>query len=205
IFTRVGAQDDLASGQSTFMVEMNETANILNNATPRSLLILDEIGRGTSTYDGLSIARAVVEYIHNEPRLGSKTLFATHYHELVGMADFLPRVRNFNVAVKEEGGRVVFLHRIAPGGVDRSYGIHVAQLAGLPRAVTHRAREALAELEGNGRTPERRRKAAPQLPLFGARSPVLDELALLDVNSLTPLEALNRLYELQKKAQADTK
>ncbi|MFQ5827464.1 MAG: DNA mismatch repair protein MutS, partial [Dehalococcoidia bacterium] len=131
IFTRVGLMDDIAAGQSTFMIEMVETANILNNATPRSLIILDEIGRGTSTYDGISIARAVAEYIHNSPRLGAKTLFATHYHEMVGLALYLPRVKNFNVAVMEEGGEVVFLHKIVPGGADRSYGIHVAKLAGL--------------------------------------------------------------------------
>jgi len=156
IFTRIGARDDLAAGQSTFMVEMVETANILNNATPRSLLILDEIGRGTSTYDGLSIARAVAEYIHNYPGLGAKTLFATHYHEMVDLAGFLPRVKNFNVAVIEEAGKVIFLHKIVPGGVDKSYGIHVAQLAGLPKSVIHRAREVLTDLEGN---PERKTSA----------------------------------------------
>ncbi|HEX9976772.1 MAG TPA: DNA mismatch repair protein MutS, partial [Dehalococcoidales bacterium] len=143
IFTRIGAREDIAGGQSTFMVEMIETANILNNATPRSLLILDEIGRGTSTYDGLSIARAVAEYIHNHARLGAKTLFATHYHEMVELASYLPRVKNFNVAVAEERGEVIFLRKIVPGGVDKSYGIHVAQLAGLPKSVVHRAYEVL--------------------------------------------------------------
>ncbi|MFC2032788.1 DNA mismatch repair protein MutS, partial [Chloroflexota bacterium] len=147
IFTRIGAQEDIASGQSTFMVEMVETANILNNATPRSLLILDEIGRGTSTYDGLSIARAVAEYIHNHPKLGAKTLFSTHYHEMVELASFLPRVKNFNVAVADEAGEVIFLYKILPGGVDKSYGIHVAKLAGLPKSVVHRSQEVLAELE----------------------------------------------------------
>ncbi len=206
IFTRIGARDDLAVGQSTFMVEMVETANILNNATPRSLLILDEIGRGTSTYDGLSIARAVTEYIHNYPGLGAKTLFATHFHEMVELAGFLPRVRNFNVAVIEEGGRVIFLHRIVPGGVDRSYGIHVAQLAGLPRSVLRRAQEVLAELEGNRREnkpePGKRRKEAPatQISLFGQKSPLLEELSRLELDGMTPLDALNKLYELQKKA-----
>ncbi len=208
IFTRIGAREDITAGQSTFMVEMVETANILNNATPRSLLILDEIGRGTSTYDGLSIARAVAEYIHNHPRLGAKTLFATHYHEMVALARFLPRVRNFNVAVSEEGGEVVFLYRIAPGGVDKSYGIHVAQLAGLPRSVVHRAREVLAELEGDSqpvlkRSGGRRRPrgaASEQIPLFGQSSPLRDELKGLDIDSLTPLEAITRLYELQQKA-----
>ncbi len=209
IFTRIGAREDLAAGQSTFMVEMVETANILNNATPRSLLILDEIGRGTSTYDGLSIARAVAEYIHNAPGLGAKTLFATHFHEMVELAGFLPRVKNFNVAVVEEAGRVIFLHKIVPGGVDKSYGIHVAQLAGLPKPVLHRAREVLADLEGKSRAPApapkgRRRKApAEQLTFFGQKSPLLEELAKLDIESLTPLEALTKLYELQKKAREE--
>ncbi|MBI4497926.1 MAG: DNA mismatch repair protein MutS, partial [Chloroflexi bacterium] len=146
IFTRVGAQDDLATGQSTFMVEMVETANILHHATPRSLIILDEIGRGTSTYDGMAIARAVVEYLHNHPRLGAKTLFATHYHELTELAQLLPRVKNYHFAVAEEEGRAIFLRRLVPGGADKSYGIHVAQLAGLPRPVIGRAQEILAQL-----------------------------------------------------------
>jgi DNA mismatch repair protein MutS len=208
IFTRIGAREDIAGGQSTFMVEMIETANILNNATPRSLLILDEIGRGTSTYDGLSIARAVAEYIHNHARLGAKTLFATHYHEMVELASYLPRVKNFNVAVAEERGEVIFLRKIVPGGVDKSYGIHVAQLAGLPKSVVHRAYEVLEDLEGDRakestRIPKSRRppQPAPQLSLFGQKSPVLEELGKLDINSLTPLEALTKLYELQKKAR----
>jgi DNA mismatch repair protein MutS len=203
IFTRIGARDDLAAGQSTFMVEMVETANILNNATPRSLLILDEIGRGTSTYDGLSIARAVAEYIHNYQGLGARTVFATHYHEMVALAGYLPRVKNFNVAVIEEAGKVIFLHKIVLGGVDKSYGIHVAQLAGLPRSVLHRAREVLDELETNGRQAKplkRSRGLAPQLPLFGGKSVVEEELNKLDLDGLTPLEALNKLYELKKKA-----
>ncbi len=206
IFTRIGARDDLAAGQSTFMVEMVETANILNNATPRSLLILDEIGRGTSTYDGLSLARAVAEYIHNYSGLGAKTVFATHYHEMVELASFLPRVKNFNVAVIEEGGKVIFLHRIVPGGVDKSYGIHVAQLAGLPKSVLQRAREVLNELESNSRSPrpsvgKRRKEPVKQIPLFGQKSLLAEELEKLDINSLTPLEALNKLYELQKKVR----
>ncbi len=206
IFTRIGAREDLTAGQSTFMVEMVETANILNNATPRSLLILDEIGRGTSTYDGLSIARAVAEYIHNYSGLGAKTVFATHYHEMVELASFLPRVKNFNVAVIEEAGRVIFLHKIVPGGVDKSYGIHVAQLAGLPRSVLHRAREVLDELESDSRAPQplakrRRKEPAAQIPLFGQKSALIEELEKLDINSLTPLEALNKLYELQKKVR----
>ncbi|MGB2884652.1 MAG: DNA mismatch repair protein MutS [Dehalococcoidia bacterium] len=208
IFTRVGLQDDLVTGQSTFMIEMLETANILNNATSKSLIILDEIGRGTSTYDGLSIAQAVAEYIHNHPRLGAKTLFATHYHELVGLANFLPRVRNLNVAVSEEGGKVVFLRKIIPGGADKSYGIHVAQLAGLPRAVLHRADEVLAELENHteekaARSARRRREKLPteQLPLFGQIPPVIDEILAMDVSSMTPLQAITKLYELQQKAK----
>jgi len=204
IFTRIGARDDLAAGQSTFMVEMVETANILNNATPRSLLILDEIGRGTSTYDGLSIARAVAEFIHNEKTLGARTIFATHYHEMTALADYLPRVKNFNVSVIEENGRVVFLHKIVPGGVDRSYGIHVAQLAGLPRAVLRRAEEVLADLETNGRKSKgegRVRESAAQMPLFRAGSAADEELKKLDINGMTPLEALNKLYELKKKAE----
>jgi len=206
IFTRIGARDDLAAGQSTFMVEMVETANILNNATPRSLLILDEIGRGTSTYDGLSIARAVAEYIHNYSGLGAKTVFATHYHEMVELVDFLPRVKNFNVAVIEEAGKVIFLHKIVPGGVDKSYGIHVAQLAGLPKSVLHRAREVLDELETNSREVKPSAKRKPkepvaQMPLFGQKSALQAELEKLDIDGMTPLEALNKLYELQKKAR----
>jgi DNA mismatch repair protein MutS len=203
IFTRIGARDDLAAGQSTFMVEMVETANILNNATPRSLLILDEIGRGTSTYDGLSIARAVAEYIHDQPGLGARTVFATHYHEMTALAGALPRVRNFNVAVIEEGGRVVFLHRIVPGGVDKSYGIHVAQLAGLPRPVLRRAREVLEELEKGGRGGEARPRPGPavQMSMFSEKSAVEEELKKIDLDGLTPLEALRKLYELKGRGE----
>jgi DNA mismatch repair protein MutS len=205
IFTRIGAREDLSSGQSTFMVEMVETAGILNNATPRSLLILDEIGRGTSTYDGLSIARAVAEYIHNHPRLGAKTLFATHYHEMVALADYLPRVKNYNVAVKEEKGEVIFLRKIVPGGVDKSYGIHVGKLAGLPKSVVHRAQEILDELEGDGKTvkPKVKTHQQPliQMQLFAEKSSVLEELGKLEIDSLTPLEALTKLYELQQKVK----
>jgi len=185
------------------MVEMVETANILNNATHRSLLILDEIGRGTSTYDGLSIARAVAEYVHNHPGLGAKTVFATHYHEMTALAGYLPRFKNFNVAVIEEAGKVIFLHKIVPGGVDKSYGIHVAQLAGIPRPVLHRAREVLDELESNGREAKPWKKPqepAQQIPLFGGKSAVQEELEKLDIDGMTPLEALKTLYELKKKA-----
>ncbi len=203
IFTRIGAQDEISAGQSTFMVEMVETANLLNHATARSLLVLDEVGRGTSTYDGISIAWAVVEHIHNHPRLRCKTLFATHYHELTQLADFLPRVRNYNVAVAEEKDRVVFLRRLAPGGADRSYGIHVAQLAGLPRPVVRRAQEILEELEQETRAPgtTRRTSEGQQLPLFATSSPALEELQRLDVSAMTPLEAISKLYELQKRAK----
>jgi DNA mismatch repair protein MutS len=208
VFTRVGLQDDLATGQSTFMVEMVETAHILNNATPRSLIILDEIGRGTSTYDGLSIARAVAEFIHNHPRLGAKTLFATHYHELTEMAQYLPRVRNQHVAVAEEGGDVIFLHKIVPGGADRSYGVHVAQLAGLPRPVISRAQEVLTALEADGGRTRRKQSGGPkpaepelQLRFFNARPEVVDDLMAIDVSSLTPLEAITKLFELQEKAR----
>jgi len=203
IFTRIGAQEDLAAGQSTFMVEMTEAANILNNATSRSFIILDEIGRGTSTYDGLSIAWAVAEFIHNRPELGAKTLFATHYHELVDLADVLPRVKNLNVAVAEEGDKVIFLHKIVPGSTDRSYGIHVAQLAGLPKSVIVRAQEVLAELEGHvsrkGKVPQR--KASLQIPLFAEGSPLADEIGRLDIDSLSPLEAITKLYELKRMAR----
>ncbi|MGA2502948.1 MAG: DNA mismatch repair protein MutS [Anaerolineales bacterium] len=200
IFTRIGAQDEIHAGQSTFMVEMIEAANILHHATQRSLLILDEIGRGTSTYDGVSIAWAVVEYIHNHPSLRSKTLFATHYHELAQLADLLPGIRNYNVAVTEADGTVVFLHQIIPGGADRSYGIHVAQLAGLPRPVIQRATEILKELEkSSGQAIRINPQAAQQAALFPETNPLLDELNSLDVNSLSPIEALNKLFEWQRR------
>ena len=206
IFTRIGAQEDLAAGQSTFMVEMIEAANILNNATAKSLIILDEIGRGTSTYDGLSIAWAVAEFIHNHPRLRAKTLFATHYHELVEMAGFLPRVKNFNVAVTEEEGKVIFLRKVVPGGADKSYGIHVAQLAGLPASVIHRAQEVLSGLESQPRQKQHKairakKEPTPQLPLFGDKSPLMEEMSQLDIDSMSPLEAITKLYELKRKAE----
>jgi DNA mismatch repair protein MutS len=208
IFTRIGAQDEIAAGQSTFMVEMVETANILAHSTRRSLIILDEIGRGTSTYDGIAIARAVVEHIHNHPRLGAKTLFATHYHELIELEEYLPKVRNYNVAVLEQpagpapsSGSVVFLHKIVRGGADKSYGIHVAQLAGIPKAVVHRAEEVLNELENRRAVDARRTDAAVQLALFSQNDPLREELAHLDVLSLSPLEALNKLFELVEQAK----
>ena len=198
IFTRIGAQDEIHAGQSTFMVEMVETANILHHATRHSLLILDEIGRGTSTYDGLSIAWAVVEHIHNHPRLRSRTLFATHYHELVELAELLPGVRNYNVAVADEGGRLVFLHKIIPGGADRSYGIHVGELAGLPKPVLQRASEILARMESEAGTPRTgSRVPVQQLSFLPDRHPLVQALKALEIESLTPLEALNLLFEWQ--------
>jgi DNA mismatch repair protein MutS len=202
IFTRIGAQDEIHAGQSTFMVEMVETANILHHATARSLLVLDEIGRGTSTYDGLSLAWAIVEHIHNHPRLKSKTLFATHYHELTDLAALLPGVRNYNVAVTEDAqaDRVVFLHRIIPGGADRSYGIHVAQLAGLPRPVIGRAQEIMEQLEASGgRAVHLDETQARQMALFPESNPLVDELKALDLNGLSPMEALSKLFEWQAR------
>jgi DNA mismatch repair protein MutS len=200
IFTRIGAQDEIHAGQSTFMVEMVETANILHHATSRSLLVLDEIGRGTSTYDGVSIAWAVVEYLHNHPGLRAKTLFATHYHELTQLADLLPGVKNYNVAVSETDGRVVFLHKIIAGGSDRSYGIHVGQLAGLPRPVVQRAAEILKQLEASSGKAVRINPDAPrQLALFPETNPLVTELKGLDVNTLSPIEALNKIYEWKKR------
>jgi DNA mismatch repair protein MutS len=200
IFTRIGAQDEIHAGQSTFMVEMIEAANILNHATARSLLILDEIGRGTSTYDGVSIAWAMVEYIHSHPDLKATTLFATHYHELTQLADLLPGVRNYNVAVSEADNTVVFLHKIVPGGADRSYGIHVAQIAGLPRPVIQRAHEILRQLEvSSGKTLESEETVKSQLTLFPENNPLLEAFKDLDINSLTPIEALNLLYDWKRR------
>ncbi|HEY1455972.1 MAG TPA: DNA mismatch repair protein MutS, partial [Candidatus Dormibacteraeota bacterium] len=195
IFTRVGAHDDIGAGMSTFMVEMTETAYILNHATRASLVILDEVGRGTSTYDGLSIAQAVVEHIHESPRLGCRTLFATHYHELTALAERLPRVRNQRVEVLEEGDSVRFLHQVVPGGADRSYGIHVAAVAGLPSGVIARARQVLGELE-------RQRPLEPPefqlgLPMELAPDPLRRELEEIELDALSPLEALQKLYELR--------
>jgi DNA mismatch repair protein MutS len=197
VFTRVGAHDDITAGMSTFMVEMTETAYILNHATRSSLVILDEVGRGTSTYDGLSIAQAVVEHLHDAPKLGCRTLFATHYHELTALAERLPRVRNQRVEVLEEGDTVRFLHRVVPGGADRSYGIHVAAVAGLPAGVIARARDVLADLE-------RARPLEPPeyqlgLPIEMASDPLRQELEEIDPAALSPLEALQKLYQLREK------
>ena len=219
IFTRVGASDDLASGQSTFMVEMTEVANILRNATSRSLLILDEIGRGTSTFDGLSIAWAVVEHISNPKLLGAKTLFATHYHELTELEGKLDSVNNYCIAVREQGDDIIFLRKIIRGGADKSYGIQVARLAGVPDSVIDRAKEIASWLEETDVTDKAKnlqvrtsakkkevvREAVPaekQMSLFDiypADHPVLKELAELDVSNMTPIQALNTLYELQKR------
>ncbi len=208
IFTRVGASDNLARGQSTFMVEMTEAANILNHATPRSLIVLDEIGRGTSTFDGVSIAWAVAEYLHDNDRVAAKTLFATHYHELTDLAQTRERVRNFNVAVKEWNDQIIFLRRIVKGGASHSYGIQVARLAGLPAAVIERAKEVLRNLESGeyeAGTPRLARSksaaktsATPQLGLFEQADPIRQRIEEMDVSVLTPLQALNLLDELKK-------
>ena len=202
LFTRVGASDNLAGGESTFLVEMNETANILNNATEKSLILLDEIGRGTSTYDGLSLAWAVTEYLHGHKDVQAKTLFATHYHELVALADQLPRAINLNVAVKEFGDKIVFLKKIISGGADKSYGVHVAEMAGLPRVVIQRAKELLQQHSNNesGYTPEVSLEMKPQMDLFSEKEQALKkELGELNVNEMTPLDALAKLDELKKK------
>ena len=201
IFTRVGATDDISTGQSTFMVEMQEVSYILRHATKNSLIILDEIGRGTSTYDGMSIAKAVVEYI--DQKIHGYTLFATHYHELSDMAETSPRIKNYTVSVKERGKDITFLRRIVPGSADRSYGIHVARLAGLPESLLARADEILLGLEkedGKSRpAPEKPQAAAGAMDLFS--SPIIDELARLDVMSKTPIEAMEILFRLSREAK----
>jgi len=214
LFTRVGAHDNLAGGESTFLVEMHETANILNNATPKSLVLFDEVGRGTSTFDGLSLAWAIVEYLHNTPHRAAKTMFATHYHELVELEALLSRVKNYNVSVREWQDEVIFLRKIVPGGCDHSYGIHVAQMAGLPSNVIQRAREVLKTLEeedlrvhkelGEGETAPRTKKGDDTLPLFAPlverkEHPIVEELRSLDLMNLTPLEVMRRVDEWQKR------
>ena len=207
IFTRVGASDDLATGQSTFMMEMNEVAQILRYATKESLIILDEVGRGTSTFDGMSIARAVMEYI--QTRIKAKTLFATHYHQLISMEEVLPGVKNYSVAVKERGNDVVFLRRIVRGGTDKSYGIHVARLAGLPKKVVERAEEFLQEYDQGGAQETASKQTEPKLQepqLMGSlfSSALQDKLLALDIMSLTPIEALNELFKLQAEAKKES-
>tara|TARA_B100000405_G_scaffold296471_1_gene251418 strand:- start:1349 stop:2185 length:837 start_codon:yes stop_codon:yes gene_type:complete len=205
IFTRVGASDNLARGQSTFMVEMSETAAIVHGATDRSLVLLDEIGRGTSTYDGVSIAWAVTEHVHEH--IGAKTVFATHYHELTQLGDLLAGVKNMNVSVREVGDEIVFLRRLVSGGADRSYGIQVARLAGLPDGIVARARELLFELEGThtgggeglGRHGVLRPGSEPpldQLSMFSAEHPMVARLRAIDPDTLSPREALDILYEV---------
>jgi DNA mismatch repair protein MutS len=208
LFARVGASDELSKGQSTFMVEMTETARILNTATARSVVVLDEIGRGTSTYDGVSLAWAIVEHLHDQ--IGCRALFATHYHELTDLSTSLPQVRNLNVAVREWEDSIVFLHKIMPGAADKSYGIHVARLAGVPKNVNERAKQVLAQLESEHLDTEGRpklkhqAKSRPkrdlQLTLFTPENPVIEELRNIDINTLTPLEALMKLKQLQEKA-----
>ncbi len=211
VFTRVGASDNISSGESTFMVEMNEAAGILNNMTSKSLVLFDELGRGTSTYDGISIAQAIVEYIHEYPLGRAKTLFATHYHELNEMANNFERIKNYNVSVSETGGKVIFMRKLVPGGSEHSFGIHVAKLAGMPKAVVERANQILKELEGCGeKTPavkgaketKKSKNEGIQLSFFQLDDPVLtqirDEIKKIDINNLTPVEALNKLNEIKK-------
>ena len=203
IFTRVGASDDLSSGQSTFMVEMNEVANILKNATPKSLVILDEIGRGTSTYDGLSIAWAVAEYIADKEKIGCKTLFATHYHELLGLEEKVDGIKNYHVSVKEKGEDVIFLRKILEGGTDESYGIHVAKLAGVPKNVVTRANKILRSLEKDGvkikEEKESKKQVEGQFDLFNLKlADISHELDKININELTPIDALNTLVKLKE-------
>jgi DNA mismatch repair protein MutS len=213
IFTRVGASDNISSGESTFMVEMNETASILNNLSPRSLVLLDEIGRGTSTYDGISIAWAIAEFIHEQPSAKAKTLFATHYHELNDMADRFSRIRNFNVSVKEVNNKVIFLRKLVAGGSEHSFGIHVAKMAGMPRRVVERAKEVLVQLEKSHSGEELMNEGASsgvkkikeddvQLSFFQLDDPVLEnireEILNTDINTLTPVEALMKLNDIKK-------
>jgi DNA mismatch repair protein MutS len=227
IFTRVGASDNLAAGESTFLVEMNETANILNNATARSLILLDEVGRGTSTFDGLSIAWSLVEYLHERPEVAARTLFATHYHELNAMADRLARVRNYRIQVTEHDGEIIFMRKLVPGGADHSYGIEVARMAGLPAPVIHRAREILVHLESQdlqvrsgkpdgeagedgvsaksadpGAVPSLEESRANQMNLFAQPDPtaeaLMEALENVDPDRMTPIEALMKLNELKE-------
>jgi DNA mismatch repair protein MutS len=209
VFTRVGANDNISSGESTFMVEMNETASILNNISDRSLILLDEIGRGTSTYDGISIAWSIAEYIHQHPKFKPKTLFATHYHELNDMSSTFKRIKNFNVSVKEVNKRIIFLRKLVEGGSEHSFGIHVAKVAGMPKEVVNRANAILAKLEKSHgaqemqtKSKELAKEANMQLSFFQLDDPVLsqikDEIKSIDINTLTPVEALMKLNEIKK-------
>ena len=208
IFTRVGASDNISMGESTFMVEMSEASNILNNLSPRSLVIFDELGRGTSTYDGISIAWAIVEYIHENQRAKARTLFATHYHELNEMQQTYSRIKNFNVSVREIDGKVIFLRKLERGGSEHSFGIHVAKLAGMPGSIVKRADQVLKQLEATknsevgGSIQLAKKEDNVQLSFFQLDDPVLaqvrDEILGLDVNNLTPLEALNKLNDIKR-------
>jgi DNA mismatch repair protein MutS len=215
VFTRVGASDNISSGESTFMVEMNETASILNNISDRSLILLDEIGRGTSTYDGISIAWSIAEYLHEFPKAKAKTLFATHYHELNEMTNSYSRIKNFNVSVKEVGTQILFMRKLVPGGSNHSFGIHVAKLAGMPKEVLSRAEQILGTLEkdhqmsetkpSNGKKSSKKvvkSEEHMQLSFFQLNDPVLEqireELVTIDINTLTPVEALLKLNEIKK-------
>jgi DNA mismatch repair protein MutS len=210
LFTRVGASDNISSGESTFMVEMNETSSIMNNLSSRSLILLDEIGRGTSTYDGISIAWAIAEFLHQHPKYKPKTMFATHYHELNNMSDQFKRIKNFNVSVKEMDKKVLFLRKLKEGGSEHSFGIHVAKVAGMPNKIVNHAEELLKKLEEKKSTQQfdsktasnKNRKDIPQLSFFQLDDPVLSEIRTkiedLDINSLTPLEALIKLNEIKK-------
>ena len=211
IFTRVGASDNISLGESTFMVEMTEASNILNNVTPHSLVLFDELGRGTSTYDGISIAWAIVEYLHETPKARARTLFATHYHELNEMEKNFSRIKNYNVSVKEVDGRVIFLRKLERGGSEHSFGIHVAEIAGMPRSIVKRSNVILKQLEAENASVGKAGKPISeiadtregmQLSFFQLDDPVLcqvrDEILGLDVNNLTPLEALNKLSDIKR-------
>ncbi|HOH75502.1 MAG TPA: DNA mismatch repair protein MutS, partial [Paludibacteraceae bacterium] len=211
IFTRVGASDNISMGESTFMVEMSEASSILNNVSPKSLILFDELGRGTSTYDGISIAWAIVEYLHEYPQAKAKTLFATHYHELNEMEKTFSRIKNFNVAVKEMDNKIIFMRKLVPGGTEHSFGIHVAKMAGMPKSVVKRSNEILAQLEKDNRKtgqPQKHidtvahQREGLQMSFFQLDDPVLiqirDEIKNVDVNNLTPLQALNKLNEIKK-------
>jgi len=216
VFTRVGATDNISSGESTFMVEMNETASIMNNISDRSLILLDEIGRGTSTYDGISIAWSIAEFLHNNPSAHPKTLFATHYHELNELAHTFPRIRNYNIATKQVNNKVIFLRKLIAGGSNHSFGIYVAKMAGMPKAIVKRANTILHQLEqksienaGNGTDSEAIKKSLQSLPaepmqlsIFEANDPIAaklkSEMEDLDLNSMTPIECMMKLSELRR-------
>ena len=206
IFTRVGASDNISQGESTFMVEMNETASILNNLSDRSLILLDEIGRGTSTYDGISIAWAIAEYLHEQPNAKAKTLFATHYHELNEMSNLFPRIKNFNVSVKEVDNKILFLRKLVQGGSEHSFGIHVAKMAGMPHKVLQRAKEILKQLEkdhsGAELSKTKKKSDDFQLSFFQLDDPLLEQIRNdilnTDINNLTPVEALMKLNNIKK-------